>query len=190
MKAMSASAMSCSRTLRFLYIIPFVSSISRTQKILGIGLGGRCILRCAGVASPTSTPSLNTVVEMQHSGVDPLWTGLPARFSVVHYETPALPDPLPASLDRIAWTSECALALRNRNKPHWALFFQPGAHGSQQSNEVIRNFYTFTLGLRSGKPVQQLEWIFPAKPLVSQCVITSSYADATQRILRITKKKN
>lgn len=110
-------------------------------------------------------------MEVQHNATDPLCAGLPSTFKVVRYESATLPDPLPSTLDRVAWSNNgITLAVKSRTKPQWALFFQPGAYGGEQSKEVIRNFYTFTLGLRTGKPPQQLEWIFPPKPLTTQCV--------------------
>lgn len=94
----------------------------------------------------------------------------------MRYEALSLPEPLPQSLERIAWAADGSiLALHNRTKPHWALLFQPAAYGSEQGRELVRNFYTFALQQRTGKPAQQLEWILPAKPLATLCVTRSQH---------------
>lgn len=139
--------------------------------MLGIGVGGRCIVRHAGVQQPSITPVTASVIHLQHSDVDPLWSSLPATFSVVRYEGVSLPVPLNQELERVAWgTNGEVLAVKVRNKLQWGLFFQPGAHGGEQSKELIRNFYTATLCKKTGKPAQQLEWILPPKVLVGQYV--------------------
>lgn len=145
---------------------------AHAPQILGIGLGARCIAKHAGVPSPTAASVSASVVELQHNASDPLWASLPAKFQVIRYESVSLGEPLVSSLDRIAWEAStgATLAIKSRSKPHWGLFFQPGAHGGEQCKELLRNFYAHTLSCRTGKPVQQHEWIRPPKPISAPCV--------------------
>lgn len=159
------------------------------MQVLGIGLGGRSIVRLAGVQQAMLTPTPASVVELQHNGVDPLWSSLPAKFHVVRYESVSLPEPLDPGLEKIAWGANGEpLAVKNRNKPHWALFFQPGAFGGEQSKELIRNFYTYTLGSKSGKPAQQLEWILPQKASATQYAIRMLCPKATLSVTYLSNR--
>lgn len=97
---------------------------------------------------------LSTVL---HDG-SALFTGIPQGLSVVRYHSLIVAEPLPACLERIAWTPDgLVMAMRHRDRPLWGVQFHPESICSEYGRRLIENFREITLRLQRHPPRQAWE---------------------------------
>jgi para-aminobenzoate synthetase len=76
--------------------------------------------------------------EVFHSG-DELFAGVPSPFTAIRCHSLLVREPLPSSLQRIAWTSDGLLmALRHNSRPIWGVQFHPEPICSQHGATILR----------------------------------------------------
>jgi para-aminobenzoate synthetase len=70
-----------------------------------------------------------------------LFAGIPQGFAAVRYHSLVAREPLPACLERNAWTPDHILmALRHRERPQWGVQFHPESIATEQGAALLRNF--------------------------------------------------
>ena len=77
-----------------------------------------------------------------HNSNDPLFHGIPRRFSAVRYHSLAIATAdLPSELEPLAWDPEGELmAVRHRKRPLWGVQFHPESIASEYGDHLIGNF--------------------------------------------------
>ncbi|WP_200883827.1 aminodeoxychorismate synthase component I [Archangium violaceum] len=114
--------------------------------ILGVCLGHQGLGHVSGgQVTHAPVPMHGRLSRVIHSG-DPLFAGIPAAFDVVRYHSLILAEPLPASLERIAWTEEDGLvmAVRHRSRPFWGVQYHPESICTSFGRELLANFRELT----------------------------------------------
>src|SRR5579863_3935305 len=114
--------------------------LSATVPVLGVCLGHQGIASLFGGQVAQVSPVHGQSSEIIHDG-DPLFRGIPERFSAVRYHSLAVMEPLPAELRKIAWSSDgTVMALRHVTRPLWGVQFHPESVASEYGVELLRNF--------------------------------------------------
>jgi len=109
--------------------------------VLGVCLGHQGIATAfGGTVSPAPAPVHGQATEVIHGG-DPMFDGVPLRFSAVRYHSLAATEPLPARLLATAWSEDGLLmALRHAERPVWGVQFHPESAGTPEGRILLRNF--------------------------------------------------
>jgi len=108
--------------------------------VLGVCLGHQGIACLFGGEVVQVEPVHGQASGIIHDG-DPLFRGIPQKFSAVRYHSLAVAEPLPAELRKIAWSSEGTLmALRHVRRPIWGVQFHPESVCTEYGVELLRNF--------------------------------------------------
>lgn len=108
--------------------------------VLGVCLGHQGIASVFGGEVRQVAPVHGRASDVVH-GDDELFRGIPERFSVIRYHSLAVMEPLPAELEKIAWTDDgTVMALRHASRPLWGVQFHPESICSEYGKELLRNF--------------------------------------------------
>lgn len=112
-----------------------------TIPLLGVCLGHQGIAVDAG--SPITRapePRHGQLSAISHLGVG-IFRGLPQRFLATRYHSLSVPEPLPATVQAIAWSEDgVVMGLRHRTKPAWGVQFHPESVETQFGAELAANF--------------------------------------------------
>ncbi|MEN3357260.1 MAG: para-aminobenzoate synthetase, partial [Mycobacteriales bacterium] len=94
--------------------------------VLGVCLGHQAIGLLAGArVQPAPQPRHGAVSQIRHGGAG-LFAGLPAGFAAVRYHSFCVAEPLPPTLEPLAWAEDGVLmALAHRHRPQWGVQFHP-----------------------------------------------------------------
>src|SRR5580700_1061545 len=108
--------------------------------MLGVCLGHQGIAGLFGGTVEQVPPVHGQLSEIIHDG-DELFRGIPERFSAVRYHSLAVTEPLPATMRKIAWSSDgTIMALRHVTRPIWGVQFHPESVSTEYGTELLRNF--------------------------------------------------
>ncbi len=109
--------------------------------LLGVCLGHQGIAQYfGGCVVRASEPVHGRGAEIIHAP-DPLFAGIPERFSAIRYHSLVVRDPLAPELRKIAWTADgTVMALRHATLPIWGVQFHPESIATEYGNELLRNF--------------------------------------------------
>jgi para-aminobenzoate synthetase len=108
--------------------------------VLGVCLGHQGIACLFGGQVVQVEPVHGQPSEILHDG-DPLFKGIPQRFSAIRYHSLAVIEPLPDELRKIAWSSDgTVMALRHVTRPIWGVQFHPESVATEFGVELLRNF--------------------------------------------------
>jgi len=111
-----------------------------TVPVLGVCLGYQGIALAFGGAIARVEPAHGQVSRIEHDG-DELFRGVPTPFEAVRYHSLAVMEPLPASLRKIAWTSDGAvMAIRHATRPLWGVQFHPESILTEHGIAILQNF--------------------------------------------------
>jgi para-aminobenzoate synthetase len=79
-----------------------------------------------------------------HDG-SPLFAGIPREFQAVRYHSLCVRQPLPETLEPLAWTSDGVLmALAHRSRPLWGVQFHPESVCTDHGRRLLANFRDLT----------------------------------------------
>jgi para-aminobenzoate synthetase len=93
--------------------------------------------------------------EIFHDGSE-LFQGIPSPLSVVRYHSLLVEEPLPKTLQRIAWTSDGILmGLKHQDKPFWGVQFHPESICTEYGAQLLMNFRDITRRFWDSKPARQ-----------------------------------
>jgi para-aminobenzoate synthetase len=108
--------------------------------VLGVCLGHQGIASVFGGEVRQIAPVHGRASDVIHAN-DPLFAGIPERFSAIRYHSLAAIEPLPSELRKIAWTDDgIVMALRHLTRPLWGVQFHPESISSEYGHELLRNF--------------------------------------------------
>jgi para-aminobenzoate synthetase len=108
---------------------------------LGVCLGHQAIAHEHGGAVVHAPEPVHGRASAIYHAANGLFRGVPQGFAAVRYHSLVVAQPLPPSLERIAWTDDgLVMALRHRTLPLWGVQFHPESIGSEQGATIIQNF--------------------------------------------------
>jgi para-aminobenzoate synthetase len=113
--------------------------------LLGVCLGhqGLCWLAGATVRAAREAVHGRTSAVL-HDG-SPLFAGIPREFQAVRYHSLCVAQPLPDSLEPIAWTSDGVLmAVAHSTRPQWGVQFHPESICTEHGRTLLANFRDLT----------------------------------------------
>ena len=123
--------------------MPVLRQFSGKIPILGVCLGHQSIAAVFGgqvIRAPRLMHGKTSLIE--HHGSD-IFAGLPSPFTATRYHSLIVPEPLPACLERTAWTAEGELmGLRHREHPTFGLQFHPESILTEHGHQMLKNFLT------------------------------------------------
>jgi len=121
--------------------MPLIRHFSGQIPILGVCLGHQSISAVFGgevIRAPRLMHGKTSLIE--HNGND-MFAGLPTPFTATRYHSLIVPEPLPACLQRTAWTAEGELmGLRHREHPTFGLQFHPESILTEHGHHMLKNF--------------------------------------------------
>jgi len=104
----------------------------------GIGAGERAVL------GPAPTARHGHLDRIRHSGRG-LFRSIPQQFTAVRYHSLAVREPLPATLEAIAWSEDGVLmGMRHRTRPLWGVQFHPESILTEYGDRLLANFRELT----------------------------------------------
>jgi para-aminobenzoate synthetase len=108
--------------------------------VLGVCLGHQGIAAAYGALVQQIPPMHGRASEIIHAD-DPLFHGIPERFSAIRYHSLGVLEPLPPELRKIAWLEDgTIMAVRHVSKPLWGVQFHPESIASEYGRELLQNF--------------------------------------------------
>ncbi|MET9344518.1 aminodeoxychorismate synthase component I [Nonomuraea sp. NPDC003804] len=109
--------------------------------VLGVCLGHQGMAAVAGgMVELAPEPMHGRLSRVWHDGRE-LFAGVPAGFRVVRYHSWIVSEPLPASLEAVAWTADgLVMALRHRFRPQWGVQFHPESIATEHGMRLLENF--------------------------------------------------
>ncbi|WP_169999865.1 anthranilate phosphoribosyltransferase [Campylobacter sp. RM9328] len=112
-----------------------------TQPILGICLGHQAIGLCfGGVIKRLEKPLHGKTSDIEILNAEPLFTGLPQKFSVMRYHSLYV-DELSENLECLAVSDDgVVMALKVKDRPIYGVQFHPESYFSQYGKKIIDNF--------------------------------------------------
>ena len=112
-----------------------------TLPLLGVCLGFQGLVHgCGGKVIVAPEAIHGQERDILHRG-DPLFRGLPRRFSAVRYHSLTVTEPMPPCLETIAQSADgLPMAVRHRQKPQVGLQFHPESIGTEGGRQLIANF--------------------------------------------------
>ncbi|MGY0497534.1 aminodeoxychorismate synthase component I [Nocardia sp. FBN12] len=113
--------------------------------LLGVCLGHQGIVLGAGGTVERAPQARHGFLDQVTHDDRDLFTGLPQGFTVVRYHSLAAREPLPASLEVTASTSDgVVMGVRHRERPQWGVQFHPESVSSEFGAALLRNFADLT----------------------------------------------
>lgn len=109
--------------------------------VLGVCLGHQGIgLESGARVTAAPTPRHGHLTQITHTGTG-LFSGLPQGFTAVRYHSLCVSQPLPASLEAVAWSEDgVIMALRRRDRPQWGVQFHPESVSTEYGAQLLTNF--------------------------------------------------
>ncbi|HUZ93812.1 MAG TPA: aminodeoxychorismate synthase component I [Edaphobacter sp.] len=120
--------------------------------ILGICLGHQGIVEhSGGSVVRASEPVHGRTSKIFHDG-SALFDDIPQGFNAVRYHSLVIGEPLPTSIEVIAWTSDnIPMALRRRDAPFWGVQFHPESICTDYGTRILGNFLNLACGFHPRK---------------------------------------
>jgi len=118
-----------------------IARFSGILPILGVCLGHQSIAEVFG-GSVVRAPRLmhGKTSSIQHTGQG-IFAGIPSPMTATRYHSLIVEAPLPAVLERTAWTKEGELmALQHREHPTYGVQFHPESILSEHGHAMLQNF--------------------------------------------------
>ncbi|MFE0515587.1 aminodeoxychorismate synthase component I [Streptomyces sp. NPDC058964] len=113
--------------------------------VLGVCLGHQGIALGEGaLVGPAPEPRHGHLTSVRHDGRG-LFHGLPQDFTAVRYHSLAVAEPLPDTLEAVAWAEDGVLmGLRHRTRPLWGVQFHPESVLTDHGQRLLMNFRNLT----------------------------------------------
>jgi para-aminobenzoate synthetase len=120
--------------------------------VLGVCLGHQGIaLAEGGDVRPARHARHGHVSRIRHDGRG-IFSGIPQDFAAVRYHSLVAVEPLPVTLEGIAWSEDGTLmALRHRSRPVWGVQFHPESVATEHGMALLANFRDLSRGRSPGR---------------------------------------
>jgi len=121
-----------------------IEHFSGKLPILGVCLGHQSIGEVFGGKVIRAPRLMHGKVSPIHHDEQGLFKGLPTPFTATRYHSLIVDEPLPAALQRTAWTPEGELmGLRHVEFPTFGLQFHPESILTEHGHAMLKNFMEF-----------------------------------------------
>ncbi len=121
--------------------------------VLGVCLGHQGLGFLSGGEVVHAPEVMHGRLSAVHHDGSGLFAGIPQGFEVVRYHSLCLSEPLPASLERTAWTADgVVMGVAHRDRPAWGVQFHPESICTSHGVTLLENFRQLTRSARGGTP--------------------------------------
>ncbi|MDQ6988272.1 MAG: aminodeoxychorismate/anthranilate synthase component II [Mariprofundaceae bacterium] len=118
-----------------------IEHFSGKLPILGVCLGHQAIAEVFAGKVIRAPRLMHGKVSPIHHDESGMFKGLPSPFTATRYHSLIVEEPLPACLQRTAWTSEGELmGLRHQTHPTFGLQFHPESILTEHGHTMLNNF--------------------------------------------------
>jgi para-aminobenzoate synthetase len=119
--------------------------LSAQVPVLGVCLGHQGLGHLYGGTVTHAPEVMHGRLGTVYHNSAPIFRQIPQPFTVVRYHSLIVADPLPAHLEKIAWTADgIIMGLQHRKLPLWGVQFHPESICSEYGWQLIRNFCDLT----------------------------------------------
>jgi len=118
-----------------------IADFSGKLPILGVCLGHQAIAEVFGGKVMRAPRLMHGKVSPIHHDEAGIFKGLPTPFTATRYHSLIVEEPLPACLQRTAWTAEGELmGLKHQDHPTFGLQFHPESILTEHGHTMLKNF--------------------------------------------------
>jgi anthranilate synthase/aminodeoxychorismate synthase-like glutamine amidotransferase len=123
--------------------LDIINEFTGKKPIFGVCLGHQCIGAAMGGTVSRAPRLMHGKTSAIYHDRRGLFNGIPSPFQATRYHSLIVEEPLPDTLQIVAFTSEGEImALRHKEHPVFGVQFHPESILTEHGKEILRNFLT------------------------------------------------